>query len=86
MEYMAWGGVEREESLACTTGRIAVSINIRNTDEKQVWEGNQELNFGHVKSEMPFSHTNRNQTGSWMLESGVKGNVEAGDGNLGMDM
>lgn len=64
--------VEREESLACTTGRIVMFINIRKTGEKQVWWENQEFNFRHVKSELPFSHTNRSQAGSWMLESGVR--------------
>lgn len=50
-------------------------IKIRKTGEKQVLGGNQESNFGHVKSKVPFTHTNRSQTGSWMSESGVRGDV-----------
>lgn len=65
-------GVESEESLACTTVRIVMFINIRKTGEKQVWGGNQDFNFGHVKSEMPFSHANRSQIGSRMSESGLR--------------
>lgn len=53
-------------------------IKIRKTGEKQV--------LGHVKSKVPFTHTNRSQTGSWMSESGVGGDVWASDGNWGVNI
>lgn len=41
MEDMGWDRVERENSLACTAGRIALFIKIRKTGEKPVWGENQ---------------------------------------------
>lgn len=70
-ELYGWVGVEREESLACTTGTTRLGRMVKSG----FGGGNQESNFGHVKSEMSFIHRNRRHPGSWMSESGVRGEV-----------